>query len=119
MLTTVNGVFRFVSVNPAKESYVIRTPAVTIGVRGTVFSLATGADGTSVVIFECSRCSFRWQPQKRRQCLQQHHASITVQSHTGKLVTLDKCGLSTTVFPDDGDPSRPAAGLGRRLAPAA
>ena len=38
--TATKGVFRFVTGNLPKSSYTIHTPAATIGIRGTVFSLA-------------------------------------------------------------------------------
>lgn len=37
--TATKGVFRFVTGNLPKKSYTIHTPAATIGIRGTVFSL--------------------------------------------------------------------------------
>ena len=85
VLTTVKGVFRFVSGNMAKESYVIRTPTVTIGVRGTVFTSVTRDDGTTVVVL---------------QCLQQNPSEITIESLAGEVAILDRCGLAITVFAD-------------------
>ena len=38
--TATNGVFRFVTGNLPKKSYTIHTPTATIGIRGTVFTLA-------------------------------------------------------------------------------
>ena len=100
VLTTVKGVFRFVSGNLSNESYEIRTPTVTIGVRGTVFTSVTRDDGTTVVILECPVCRYRWQPETQRQCLRQHPSSLTVETAIGDLVELNQCGLSTTIFSD-------------------
>jgi hypothetical protein len=38
--TATKGVFRFVTGNLPKSSYTIHTPTATIGIRGTIFSLA-------------------------------------------------------------------------------
>ncbi len=48
-VTTDKGVFRFDSGNLANESYVIRTPTVTIGVGGTARSGA----GNAVMVVDC------------------------------------------------------------------
>ena len=101
VLTTVKGVFRFVSGNLAKESYVIRTPTVTIGVRGTVFSVVTNEEGATAVILQCPVCGgYEWQPEAREQCLQGNTTSLTLESITGKTVTLEQCNKCTTFNPD-------------------
>ncbi len=76
------------------------------GDGGIVFTSVTLEDGTTVVILECPVCTFRWQPEKQRECMKNNPGSITVESLTGTKVTLDQCGLSTTVFPD-GSASEP------------
>ncbi|MBL8674667.1 MAG: FecR domain-containing protein [Rhodospirillales bacterium] len=48
-INAARGVFRFVSGNMPSQSYQVRTPAGTIGVRGTIFDLIVEADGTVVV----------------------------------------------------------------------
>lgn len=44
-LNAARGVFRFVSGNMPSQSYQVRTPAGSIGVRGTTFELFIGLDG--------------------------------------------------------------------------
>ncbi len=85
VMTAGKGVFRFVSGNLSKGSYVIRTPTATIGVRGTVFAVVIRADGTTVVINE-------------RQCLLWRRKDVDVKSNiTDEVLTLDRCRFSTTV----------------------
>ena len=85
VMTAGKGVFRFVSGNLSKRSYVIRTPTATIGVRGTVFAVVIRADGTTVVIDE-------------RQCRLWRRKDVDVKSNiTDEVLTLDRCRFSTTV----------------------
>ncbi len=78
----------------------IRTPTLTIGVRGTVFASVTREDGATVVLLQCAVREFRWQPKKQRQCLREIIGEITVTSLTGVEAILDQCGLAVTVLPD-------------------
>lgn len=48
-MTAVRGVFRFVSGSLPSQAYEIRTPAGSIGVRGTIFELILDIDGTVTV----------------------------------------------------------------------
>lgn len=52
VLSASRGVMRFVSGKLRKTAYQIRTPTVTIGVRGTIFTVDIAADGTTVVTVE-------------------------------------------------------------------
>ena len=100
VLTTVKGVFRFVSGNLAKESYVIRTPTVTIGVRGTEFSVVTNDDGSTAVLLQCPASGYKWQAEKREDWLQQNKTSLTLETIAGKSVVLDECNTCVTFNPD-------------------
>jgi hypothetical protein len=100
VLTAVKGVFRFVSGNLAKESYVIRTPTVTIGVRGTVFSVVTNEEGATAVILQCPAVGYGWQPEKLEQWLQENKTSLTLESITGITVVLEECNTCITFNPD-------------------
>lgn len=44
-ISAVKGVFRFISGNSAHEAYSLRTPTMTIGVRGTVIDIYAGVNG--------------------------------------------------------------------------
>ncbi|MDF3074663.1 MAG: hypothetical protein K0S54_2330 [Alphaproteobacteria bacterium] len=48
-MTAARGVFRFVSGSLPSQAYEIKTPAGSIGVRGTIFELICEADGTVIV----------------------------------------------------------------------
>lgn len=48
-MTAVRGVFRFVSGSLPSQAYEIKTPAGSIGVRGTIFELIIDLDGTVVI----------------------------------------------------------------------
>lgn len=48
-MTAVRGVFRFVSGSLPSQAYEIRTPAGSIGVRGTIFELIIDVDGSVTV----------------------------------------------------------------------
>ncbi len=95
-INAAKGVFRFVTGNLAKDSYVIRTPSVTVGVRGTTFTSVTDDEGTTVLILECPRL-FRWQPEKWSQWQEQYSGGITVETKSGKKLYLDQCGQTVTV----------------------
>lgn len=50
-ITAVKGAFRFITGNSPKQNYAIRTPTMTIGVRGTAFDLAVRpGSGESTVV---------------------------------------------------------------------
>ena len=100
VLTTVKGVFRFVSGNLAKESYVIRTPTVTIGVRGTEFSVVTNDDGATAVLLQCPAAGYKWQAEKREDWAPQNKTSLTLESIAGKSVVLEECNTCVTFNPD-------------------
>jgi hypothetical protein len=52
-IDAARGVFRFITGKSPKQAYTIKTPAATIGVRGTRFDLVVEADGTNrIAIFE-------------------------------------------------------------------
>ena len=76
------GVFRFVTGNMPSESYTIRTPEVTVGVRGTVVDFVIAGGATAVV-------------------LQSQGSQATVTSKSGKKVTLERAGQAAVAF-DDG-----------------
>jgi hypothetical protein len=48
-MTAVRGVFRFVSGSLPSQAYEIRTPAGSIGVRGTIFELICEVDGSVII----------------------------------------------------------------------
>lgn len=54
--TATKGVFRFVTGNLPKKSYTVHTPAATIGIRGTVFTLSVLPtvleDGSAATVVE-------------------------------------------------------------------
>ena len=105
VMTTVKGVLRFVSGNLAKESYQIRTPTATIGVRGTVLNVVTDPEFGTAVMLQCpTRPEYRWQPEKREEQLeeQENPGSLTVESLSGQIVTLNQCDICTTIeFEED------------------
>ncbi len=47
-LNATKGVFRFISGSLPSQAYEIKTPAATIGVRGTIINIVLLADGTAV-----------------------------------------------------------------------
>ena len=53
-ISAVKGAFRFITGNSPKDNYSIRTPTMTIGVRGTAFDLAvrSGSGESMVVVHE-------------------------------------------------------------------
>jgi hypothetical protein len=53
-VSAVKGVFRFISGNSAHSAYKIRTPTMTIGVRGTALDINASAAGSSVVFLSGS-----------------------------------------------------------------
>jgi len=52
VISVLQGAFRFASGLSEKSIYKIRTPAATIGIRGTVLDLYVGADGTTGVLLQ-------------------------------------------------------------------
>ena len=75
------GVFRFVSGNMPSDSYEIRTPEVTVGVRGTVIDFVARGGATAVV-------------------LQSQGSQAVVTSKTGNRVTLTRAGQAAVAFED-------------------
>ncbi len=73
------GVFKFASGNLPKESYEIRTPVATIGIRGTILSLVVEADGTTTVTAD--------------------EGIVSVSNRAGVVRTLGLPGSSTIVLP--------------------
>ena len=66
VIGAAEGVFRFVSGNMPSESYEIRTPEVTVGVRGTVIDFVARGGATAVVLqSRGSRRSSRRKPARR------------------------------------------------------
>jgi ferric-dicitrate binding protein FerR (iron transport regulator) len=55
-ISAVKGAFRFITGKSPKDNYSIRTPTMTIGVRGTAFDLAVkaGSGESMVVVYEGS-----------------------------------------------------------------
>jgi hypothetical protein len=54
-VNALRGSFRFITGDSPKNAYAIKTPTATIGVRGTQFDLAIGANGeTHLVLFDGS-----------------------------------------------------------------
>ena len=51
-ISAVKGAFRFITGKSPKDNYSIRTPTMTIGVRGTAFDLAVRPGESMVVVYE-------------------------------------------------------------------
>ena len=51
-ISAVKGAFRFITGKSPKDNYSIRTPSMTIGVRGTAFDLAVRPGESMVVVYE-------------------------------------------------------------------
>lgn len=81
VIGAAEGVFRFVSGNMPSDSYEIRTPEVTVGVRGTVIDFVA-VDGATAVI------------------LQSAGSQAIVTSKSGKTVTLTRPGQAAVAFAD-------------------
>lgn len=85
VMTAAKGVFRFVSGKLPKESYVIHTPAATIGIRGTILTIVVLAGelsgGSRDVVVNIT--------------VEQGAAEVV--DCRGQRVALDRPGLSTTV----------------------
>jgi hypothetical protein len=81
VIGAAEGVFRFVSGNMPSDSYDIRTPEVTVGVRGTVIDFVATKGATAVV-------------------LQSAGSQAVLTSKTGKTVTLDRPGQAAVAFAD-------------------
>jgi len=50
VVRALNGAFRFITGDASKDSYMIHTPAATIGVRGTVFDFSVTPDDTNLLL---------------------------------------------------------------------
>lgn len=50
VVRALNGAFRFITGEASKDSYMIHTPAATIGVRGTTFDFAVTPDDTNLLL---------------------------------------------------------------------
>ncbi len=87
VIGAAEGVFRFVSGNMPSDSYVIRTPEVTVGVRGTVIDFVARQGATAVI-------------------LQSAGSQAILTSKTGKTVTLNRPGQAAVAF-DDGSLTPP------------
>ncbi len=68
----VKGTFRFITGKAEKKAYVIRTPAASITVRGTVFDVAILSDGTTWLLL--------------------HEGAVAVSNERGKCRVLDAPG---------------------------
>ena len=80
------GVARFVTGKMGSAAYQIKTPTTTIGVRGTVLTVAVEEDGTTVAVVE--------------------DGAIVIQGASGEPVEVSE-GLSSTTAPGE-EPSDPA-----------
>lgn len=81
VIGAAEGVFRFVSGKMPSDSYVIRTPEVTVGVRGTIIDFVARQGATAVV-------------------LQSAGSQAILTSKTGKTVTLNRPGQAAVAFED-------------------
>jgi hypothetical protein len=88
-LTVVEGAFRFISGTLAKESYRVKTPSATIGIRGTVFDLVVENTGATTVVLR--------------------QGAVTVTNLANVSVTVDTPGLASTVQSATTPPTPPAA----------
>jgi hypothetical protein len=79
-MNLAKGVFRAVT-GPSKfGSYSVRTPTATIGIRGTIVTIAVGDDGTTVVMMNSD-------------------STALVKSNTGLCAVLGAPDTSVTVLP--------------------
>ena len=80
-ISAVKGAFRFITGKSPKDNYSIRTPTMTIGVRGTAFDLAVrpGSGESMVVVHEgeTNLCD------ATRRCSEARSGTMTVASGTG------------------------------------
>ena len=80
-ISAVKGAFRFITGKSPKQNYAIRTPTMTIGVRGTAFDLAVRAgNGESMVVVSegaADVCDFI------RRCMEANAGSMVIGSSAG------------------------------------
>jgi hypothetical protein len=80
-ISAVKGAFRFITGNSPKQNYTIKTPTMTIGVRGTAFDLAVrpGTGESTVVTHDglTDICD------ALRQCMEGNAGSMVVGSQAG------------------------------------
>jgi hypothetical protein len=80
-ISAVKGAFRFITGKSPKDNYSIRTPTMTIGVRGTAFDLAVrpGSGESMVVVHEgtTNLCD------AINRCEEAHSGSMSVSSNEG------------------------------------
>jgi len=88
IITAAKGLFTFVSGSLVSESYLIRTPTSTIGVRGTKFDLFVSRNGSSTVILRSG--------------------AVDVKNLTGSIRRITTAGLATSVVTQKSDPTPPA-----------
>ena len=88
IITAAKGLFTFVSGSLVSESYLIRTPTSTIGVRGTKFDLFVSRNGSSTVILRSG--------------------AVDVKNLTGSIRRITTAGLATSVVTQNSDPTVPA-----------
>lgn len=90
VLRVTEGVFRFFSGDMDSTAYSIRTPTLSIAVRGTILVVVTRANGEVAVILESDD-------------------GVTIDSESGETVELDTPGLATVAFIGGGlsDPGPP------------
>ena len=88
VMTAVKGLFTFVSGLLPSESYQIRTPTATIGVRGTKFNLFVARNGASTVILRSGE--------------------INVKNLKGVTRRITTVGLATSVVTKKTEPTPPA-----------
>lgn len=81
VIGAAEGVFRFVSGKMPSDSYEIRTPEVTVAVRGTVVDFVATGGATAVV-------------------LQSQGSQVVVTSKSGRTVTLNRAGQAAVAFAD-------------------
>ena len=89
IITAAKGLFTFVSGSLVSESYLIRTPTSTIGVRGTKFDLFVSRNGSSTVILRSG--------------------AVDVKNLTGSIRRITTAGLATSVVTQNSDPTLPAS----------
>ena len=88
IITAAKGLFTFVSGSLVSESYLIRTPTSTIGVRGTKFDLFVSRNGSSTVILRSG--------------------AVDVKSLEGAIRRIGTAGFATSVVTQRSEPTPPA-----------
>ena len=88
IITAAKGLFTFVSGSLVSDSYLIRTPTSTIGIRGTKFDLFVSRNGSSTVILRSG--------------------AVDVKNLTGSIRRITTAGLATSVVTQNSDPTLPA-----------